>query len=858
MKSIKTGMIKLWNSKTGKPEPVDALRGESAYEAAVRLGQFDGTEEEWAQLQAECGDNARAALEAAGRAEESAERAAGSETDALAHANAAADRAAAAAGSASLANYYRELAQNGASQARVSEYQAGQSATRAQSDAALAKRYADQAANDAIMLAGMGARAETLPAGSEATVDLQPDDSMPSGMSLVFGIPQGEDGVLIDDGQVRQDAVWSSENTLNRVFRAFETEGDRVQCYPAAGYPVDAVSRIELVQEGSGDPSPENIRRIVGHTGVRLMHGNAEDPEARVYEADFGKASCSGSYAWKTGLLAEDMLLISLDGTEDWRQISSTPGDPVNYYYMVIGEVNSIVANVAVCSHYKRTTITASTTNVGMNTINSTSSGTARFAFRPDLTLYGTIAAWKQYLAGQAAAGTPVQICWQPSQIVETRLTAAAVCASNGLNTFESTTGATAVSAVGPAEDRRQFLPSRRASSFTWAFGKAILASGAASNNASAALSDPMPVRKNTAIENRTPALDHRGRAFNVFVVELAGGAFRRRVQIASGDIHTTADDTDSIRLLAVYPSSAGSIAMTSTNLMTNFEVGLEGNVASGDGQRPKHVAFGASTTVGAVHHLDGVTPSVSYTPYAWPDYVGQVLGLDTVNLGNGTTGFMARNKGNSPNFMDCIIDNSEILKDADLITLMFGYGNDAASATNLPFGEWDDYFPFDEDPSYRYIEGDADANQQSVAAMVNAGATLTGCLNWSIKWIGEHYPRAVLVCLFGAPSGNSDRKVEVSGGKIVVGARTDPTEEMILAVDALRSKLNIPIINLFSDGLPFSYWSTYARDEDGSYSVFSTKGTAEAPVWNSHPNEAGYLMYARYLAGRISQYFRH
>jgi hypothetical protein len=69
---------------------------------------------------------------------------------------------------------------------------------------------------------------------------------------------------------------------------------------------------------------------------------------------------------------------------------------------------------------------------------------------------------------------------------------------------------------------------------------------------------------------------------------------------------------------------------------------------------------------------------------------------------------------------------------------------------------------------------------------------------------------------------------------------------------------LNVPIINLFNDGLPFSYYNAKATNEDGTYAVFSTKGKADAPVWNSHPNEVGYLMYARYLAGRVSEYFKH
>ena len=424
-------------------------------------------------------------------------------------------------------------------------------------------------------------------------------------------------------------------------------------------------------------------------------------------------------------------------------------------------------------------------------------------------------------------------------------------------------------------DDVRQFLPIRRASSFDWNWGTSILASGEEISAIRGALTNLIPVSKNTAILNASPALDNKEREFNVYVAEFTDDTFVKRTKIDSGAIHVTTSETNSIKLLAVYPSSI-TVEMTSTNLMNNFAVGFVGNIVPGDGQRPVYVAVGASTTVGAVHHFTGT--SVTYSPYAFPDYIGQVMGLETYNLGIGTTGFMARNGGESPNFMDVIYNNAEILKKADLITLMFGYGNDGASAVGLPFGVWDDYYPYDaEEQFFTPIPDGADsattkaikeANMAGIATMVSGGATLMGCLNWCIKWIGEHYPKATLVCLFGAPSGNYDYPVHVvdntandagtrgvSPYKIAVSRDGSSWNDNI---ETLRKKLNIPIINLFADGLPFSYYSTVAKDEDGQYAIFSTKGTAETPIWNSHPNEAGYLIYARYLAGRVSEYFKH
>lgn len=48
-------------------------------------------------------------------------------------------------------------------------------------------------------------------------------------------------------------------------------EGNPINITDAAAYPaVNCVTTLEPVQEGSGDPSPENVRPITGHTGVEL------------------------------------------------------------------------------------------------------------------------------------------------------------------------------------------------------------------------------------------------------------------------------------------------------------------------------------------------------------------------------------------------------------------------------------------------------------------------------------------------------------------------------------------------------------------------------------------------------------
>ena len=54
-------------------------------------------------------------------------------------------------------------------------------------------------------------------------------------------------------------------------FIKFTNTGNPVQCYPAAGYPLNVTASWEPTQEGSGDPSPDNIRPITGRESVQIQ-----------------------------------------------------------------------------------------------------------------------------------------------------------------------------------------------------------------------------------------------------------------------------------------------------------------------------------------------------------------------------------------------------------------------------------------------------------------------------------------------------------------------------------------------------------------------------------------------------------
>lgn len=63
------------------------------------------------------------------------------------------------------------------------------------------------------------------------------------------------------------------EDTVEKFCPPFAASGYTVSCEPVEGYPLEVVSQIEPAQSGSGDPLPNNIRPIIGHSEVKLNQG---------------------------------------------------------------------------------------------------------------------------------------------------------------------------------------------------------------------------------------------------------------------------------------------------------------------------------------------------------------------------------------------------------------------------------------------------------------------------------------------------------------------------------------------------------------------------------------------------------
>lgn len=76
--------------------------------------------------------------------------------------------------------------------------------------------------------------------------------------------------LVLNDGVITSENGWSSMQIVKTLCPPFTVSGATVQCTPVANYPLDVQVAITPTQEGTGDPSPENVRPIVGWDSVNV------------------------------------------------------------------------------------------------------------------------------------------------------------------------------------------------------------------------------------------------------------------------------------------------------------------------------------------------------------------------------------------------------------------------------------------------------------------------------------------------------------------------------------------------------------------------------------------------------------
>lgn len=260
----------------GKAE--DAQKAAEAAQAAAE-GAAEDLSAAVASAAQSASSAAQSATDASGyasAASSSATAAAGSATTAQGHASAAQTARAGAESAQSAAETAQGLAedaQEAAETARNAAQSAQSAAESAKSSAEAAKSGAETAKTAAETAAG-NAQDDADAAASSASAAAQSAQAAQEAAQTALGI--------IDDEAVAADSTWSSKQIIDVLCPPLEETGNPVQCYPVAGYPLGVKASWEPKQSGEGDPSPDNVRPIVGLdevtvalSGINLLDYNA-------------------------------------------------------------------------------------------------------------------------------------------------------------------------------------------------------------------------------------------------------------------------------------------------------------------------------------------------------------------------------------------------------------------------------------------------------------------------------------------------------------------------------------------------------------------------------------------------------
>jgi len=210
--------------------------------------------------------------------------------------------------------------------------------------------------------------------------------------------------------------------------------GNPVQFRPDAGSMLKPVLAFGPLQSGSGDPSPDNIRPLIGRTGMKLTHNGAE------YSLNFGRSVFGGVLDWHGGALAMADPIRELDGTESWYKASSAPNTFYFDYYNSGNTAGAPSLLREICSHYRTAESTVYGSAIAYYPLSYTGA-ILRHMFTDSR--FDDLAAWKAYLAQQKAAGTPVQVTEQKIAPVTGNLDLQPqqIIAAEGVNTLRSDAG---------------------------------------------------------------------------------------------------------------------------------------------------------------------------------------------------------------------------------------------------------------------------------------------------------------------------------------------------------------------------------------------------------------------------------
>lgn len=169
---------------------------------------------------------------------------------------------------------------------------------------------------------------------------------------------------------------------------------------------IDVETTFSPIQEGSGEPSPDNIRKITGYNGLSLNQTSQDG--MTVYSSPFGNVKYGGKLNWNTGILTVEWELLTLTGSsEEFSNWSYETIDGVQSSRFELNKKST--GDICICSHFSQIDkgealySSANGVIISQNFIH----------FYADKIAPGQFDFVNSYLPAQNSAGTPVQIAYK-------------------------------------------------------------------------------------------------------------------------------------------------------------------------------------------------------------------------------------------------------------------------------------------------------------------------------------------------------------------------------------------------------------------------------------------------------------
>lgn len=222
------------------------------------------------------------------------------------------------------------------------------------------------------------------------------------------------------------------------------------------GHALDITASWTPTQAGSGDPSPENIRPISGRDKITLTRTAGSDVQTSTLSLP---ETIYGGSVDQDGNGVKEWVLLTLDGTEEWREDDAD--NAKHRYALSIYNLDVRYEGAyKMCDRLKWTGSTAVNNGYDYGVYYMSSVWLVVF---DKSNHFSGLDAWKSYLTAQKAAGTPMTVAYKlATPTTFTATGAKTITAKSGVNSITSNANSITVKYaedVYPIPDAVKALP---------------------------------------------------------------------------------------------------------------------------------------------------------------------------------------------------------------------------------------------------------------------------------------------------------------------------------------------------------------------------------------------------------------